>query len=73
MGSWQCLDVLKPWRSPDELFRRTLAEFIHEWSRTQASRPKEIVVVAQRGLPRTHELIGLLARATACHMFCGRW
>jgi thioredoxin reductase (NADPH) len=25
--------VLKPWRSPDEPFNRTIAEFIHEWSR----------------------------------------
>lgn len=64
--------VLKPWRSPDELFHRTLAEFIHEWSRTQASRPKEIVVVAQRSLPRTHELIGLLARNGVPHVFHDR-
>ena len=26
--------VLKPSRSPDELFHRTVAEFVHEWSRT---------------------------------------
>ena len=28
--------VLKPWRSPDELFHRTIAEFLHEWSRIAA-------------------------------------
>ena len=24
--------VLKPWKSPDELFHRTVTEFLHEWS-----------------------------------------
>ena len=27
--------VLKPWRSPDELFHRTVAELVHEWSRSR--------------------------------------
>lgn len=61
--------VLKPWRMPDELFHRTLGEFIHEWSRTQASRPKEVVVVAERGLPRTHEVLALLQRNGVPHVF----
>ena len=26
--------VLKPWTSPDELFHRTVAEFVQAWSRT---------------------------------------
>jgi thioredoxin reductase (NADPH) len=30
--------VLKPWRSPDELFHRTITVFLHEWSRTQRRR-----------------------------------
>ena len=30
--------VLKPWRSPDELFHRTVAEFVHEWSRARGRR-----------------------------------
>ena len=29
--------VLKPWRMPDELFHRTLGEFLHEWSRAGAA------------------------------------
>ena len=32
--------VLKPWRSPDELFHRTVAEFLHEWSRAHAPGPE---------------------------------
>ena len=31
--------VLKPWRSPDEFFHRTITEFIHEWSRAPAFSP----------------------------------
>ncbi len=61
--------VLKPWRSPDEFFHRMLGEFIHEWSRTQTSRPKELVVVADRWSPRTHEVTTLLARNAVPHVF----
>jgi thioredoxin reductase (NADPH) len=61
--------VLKPWKSPDELFHRMLGEFIHEWSRTQATRPKELVVVADRQSPRAHELTALLARNGVPHVF----
>ncbi|HZD87623.1 MAG TPA: FAD-dependent oxidoreductase [Gaiellaceae bacterium] len=63
--------VLKPWRSPDELFHRTLAEFVHEWSRTQTTRPKELVVVAETWAPRTNELTTLLARNGIPHAFHG--
>ena len=61
--------VLKPWRSPDELFHRMLGEFIHEWSRTQGASPKEIVVVADPWTPRTHEVTMLLARNGVPHVF----
>src|SRR3954451_2049131 len=37
--------VLKPWRSPDELFHRSVAEFVHEWARAAGSGPREIMVV----------------------------
>ena len=61
--------VLKPWRSPDELFQRTIAEFIHEWSRTQSSRPKELTVVGDARSARTHEIATLLARNGVPHVF----
>ena len=54
--------VLKPWRSPDELFNRTIAEFLHEWARARPSGPREVVVVGPEGLERTHEVRSLLAR-----------
>src|ERR671910_296463 len=33
--------LLKPWRSPDELFHRTLSEFIHEWSQAGSYGPRD--------------------------------
>jgi thioredoxin reductase (NADPH) len=54
--------VLKPWQSPDELFHRTIAEFVHEWSRSATSRLREVTLVAPAEAPRTHELRSLLSR-----------
>ena len=39
--------VLKPWRSPDEFFHRTITEFLHEWSRYGTFGAQEVEVVAQ--------------------------
>ena len=44
--------VLKPWSEHDELFNRTIGEFVHEWSRTVTSPEREVVVVAERRAPR---------------------
>jgi thioredoxin reductase (NADPH) len=61
--------VLKPWRSPDELFHRTICEFLHEWSRTDPTVVREISVVADRWSPRGHELRAVLARNGVPHAF----
>ena len=60
--------VLKPWRSPDELFNRTVAEFLHEWARLRPSGPREVVVVGPDGNERTHEIRSLLARNGIPHV-----
>ncbi len=54
--------VLKPERAPDELFHRTIAEFLFEWARAELSVQGEIEMVAEPGAPRTHELHDLLGR-----------
>jgi thioredoxin reductase (NADPH) len=62
--------VLKPQASPDELFHRTVAEFLFEWARAESSVEGEIELVADPGSPRTHELHDLLGRngvPYACH------
>ncbi len=61
--------LLKPWRSPDELFHRTVSEFIHEWSQAETLGPREIAVVGERWSPRAHELRSLLTRNGVPHAF----
>ena len=39
--------VLKPWRPGDELFHRTISEFLHEWARLNRPDSKEIRIVAE--------------------------
>ena len=60
--------VLKPWRSPDELFHRTIAEFLHEWSRIAAPGPSPIVLIGERWSSRAHELRSLLIRNGVPHL-----
>jgi thioredoxin reductase (NADPH) len=62
--------VLKPQGSPDELFHRTVGEFLFEWARAESPVQGEIELVAESGSPRTHELHDLLSRngvPYACH------
>jgi thioredoxin reductase (NADPH) len=54
--------VLKPQASPDELFHRTVAEFLFEWARAESSVQGEIELVAEPGSRRTHQLHDLLGR-----------
>jgi thioredoxin reductase (NADPH) len=61
--------VLKPWNEPDELFHRTLSEFLHEWRRANAAGRRELTVVADRYSPRGFELRNLLARNGVPHAF----
>jgi thioredoxin reductase (NADPH) len=61
--------VLKPWRSPDELFHRTMAEFVHEWSRGAAPGPREVVLVGPQWSRRSHELRSFVARSGVPHAF----
>jgi thioredoxin reductase (NADPH) len=61
--------VLKPWKSPDELFHRTVTEFLHEWSRARAGVPYEVTLIADPWSARGHELRTLLARNGVPHAF----
>ena len=59
----------KPWHSPDEFFHRTVAEFLHEWSRLGESTPHQLVVAGRRESVRARELTDLLARNGIPHAF----
>jgi thioredoxin reductase (NADPH) len=61
--------VLKPWRSPDELFHRTVTELLHEWTRASGTGPREVEVVAEQWSPRGHALRSLLTRNGVPHVF----
>jgi thioredoxin reductase (NADPH) len=54
--------VLKPWSSPDELFHRTIAEHLQDWSRNEIGARREVIVVGDRRNPRGHEVRELLTR-----------
>ena len=54
--------VLKPWRSGDELFHRSITEFLYEWVGADASLSSELTIVADAGNARASELRNLLSR-----------
>ncbi len=64
--------VLKPWKTPDELFHRTIAEFLHEWSRAQRQGPPEIAIICDRWSARGHEVDNLLTRNGVPHALVSR-
>ena len=64
--------VLKPWSDTDELFSRTVGEFVHEWSRTVVSPEREVVVVAERRASRGHGIRSLLTRNGIPHTYLER-
>ncbi len=61
--------VLKPWIARDDLFHRTVAEFVQEWSRGDPSNLREVVVVADRASPRAAHVRSLLVRNGIPHGF----
>ncbi|GAA1568006.1 FAD-dependent oxidoreductase [Kribbella sancticallisti] len=54
--------VLKPWIAHDELFHRTVAEFVQEWSRNEIANLREVVVIAEEHNARGHAITSLLTR-----------
>jgi thioredoxin reductase (NADPH) len=54
--------VLKPWIAHDELFHRTVAEFVQEWSRNEIANLREVVVIADDRSARGHAIRALLGR-----------
>ena len=61
--------VLKPWTSPDEYLHRTISELLHEWRRADPSVQREVTVISDPAVPRTHEIRHLLARSGMPHAF----
>lgn len=54
--------VLEPWTPGDELFHRTVAELVQDWSRSDPGSLREVVVVAAPGSARGYAVGDLLGR-----------
>ena len=61
--------VLQPWTTPDELFHRTIAEFVQEWSRSEPANFREVVVVAAQHTGRAYAVSDLMNRNGIPHAF----
>jgi thioredoxin reductase (NADPH) len=59
--------VLKPTRTADEHFHRTITEFLLEWTRAMPTTWHEVAVVGAQPSPRTHEITTHLARNGVPH------
>lgn len=64
--------VLKPWTTPDELFNRTVSEFVQAWSRSVAGADREVVVVGEPRDRRGHEVRTFLTRNGIPHAYLDR-
>lgn len=54
--------VLRPWIEGDELFHRSIAELVQDWSRADPRNMREVVIVADRHSGRAFEVSNLLQR-----------
>jgi thioredoxin reductase (NADPH) len=61
--------VIRPWHVPDEVFHRTVTEFLVEWDRAIGLRPREVSVVGDPSTPRAHEVRRQLAYSGIPHRF----
>lgn len=64
--------VLKPWTTPDELFLRTVSEFVQAWTRTVVDGRREVVVIGAARDGRGHEVRSLLSRNGIPHAYLDR-
>ena len=64
--------VLKPWTMCDELFHRTIAEFVQDWSRNEPGASREVVVVSDRASARGFAIGDLLSRNRIPYSFRDR-
>ena len=64
--------VLRPWTEGDELFHRTIAEIVQDWSRADPRNKREVVVVADPHSGRAFEVSNLLQRNRVPYAFRDR-
>lgn len=64
--------VLRPWTEDDELFHRTVAELVQDWSRRDPLTKREVVVVGDPRAGRAFEISNLLQRNRIPYAFRDR-
>lgn len=64
--------VLRPWTEDDELFHRTVAELVQDWSRRDPRTKREVVVVGDPRAGRAFEISNLLQRNRIPYAFRDR-
>jgi thioredoxin reductase (NADPH) len=55
--------------TPDELFHRVIAEFVQEWSRSEPTNSREVIVIADQHSGRAYAVSDLLNRNGIPHAF----
>ncbi|MGH2774463.1 MAG: FAD-dependent oxidoreductase [Actinomycetota bacterium] len=61
--------VLKPWRSPDEFFHKTVTAFLHEWARNKPLGEVRVTLVGKESSRRSYDLRNFLSRHRIEHVF----
>lgn len=61
--------VIRPSRSPDELFHQSVSTFLLEWANARRVSPHTVHIVSESWTGRAHELKEILGRCAVPHAF----
>lgn len=62
--------VVRPTRSPDELFHQSVSTFLLEWAHARRVSPQTVQIVGESWSGRAYELREVLGRCAVPHAFC---
>ncbi len=62
--------LIRPTRSPDELFHQSVSTFLLEWAHAQRSSAHTVHIIGESWTGRAHELREVLGRCALPHTFC---
>ncbi len=62
--------LIRPTRTPDELFHQSVSTFLLEWAHAQRSSAHTVHIIGESWTGRAHELREVLGRCALPHTFC---
>ena len=62
--------LIRPTRTPDELFHQSVSTFLLEWAHAQRSSAHTVHIIGESWTGRAHELREVLGRCALPHSFC---